>query len=893
MYGKSRSIHPSSIAIYLHDIMQRCTLFILILFFSFSLQAFHIVGGEVTYEYLGNNTYEVTLVVYRDCASINGADFDDPAFIGVFTGTGEFHSSYEFYDPFVTPIQTTVDFACTNISASACVEKGVYVQSISLPPNDAGYYIAYQRCCRNSTIQNLITPDEFGATYAAFIPPSSVAIGNSSPVFNDLPPIGLCVDIPFTFDHSAIDPDGDSLVYEFCTPYHGASQDAPQPVTPSPPPWASVVWSGGFNNGNQITADPVFTIDPVTGLMTGTPTQLGQFVLGVCVKEYRDGVLLSEVRRDFQFNAVSCPSAVLSSFSDMSQGVYCEGLEIEFQNLSANAENFLWQFGDGFSSTEFEPTHLFEGVGEFTVSLISEPGEVCADTSTVVYEITPNPDPLIQEPVLNCPDFTYDIGVGGDLTDVDTYIWTIDSPDGTEFTGPSLSEVVFSSAGQTYIDIEVFNTNGCSGENTLPFVVPIEPQAMIAPVLDPCQGLSIEFESLSTNADGLQWDFGDPGNVAGSVAANPTHVFSSSGTYTVSLIASSSVACSDETSIEVEVNPALEIEFIEPEPQCLPGNSFSFETSGNYTENADFLWTFDDSGIANSTMENPGPIQFEEEGTYLVEWTVTEGSCQAVEGEYVHVVDLLNVDFITEGTACAPYEAYIVDRTTGGSANNYTWSFGDETGSDFPGSVTHSYPEPGTYDISLTVESTFGCLDQETYTLTDAITVAPSPVAGFEFDPPFADINEPYVQVTSNALGADTCVYLIEGHSPVHDCDFFQEFLAGGQYEITQVVTNEYGCEDRLSADFRVNGHAFYAPNAITLNQDGLNDFFLPVVRGEIVEYRMVIYDRWGQVLFETEQVGMPWVPEYAHVGMHAYKVWVRDSYNTREVYQGTFLLMR
>ncbi|NNC83705.1 MAG: PKD domain-containing protein [Flavobacteriales bacterium] len=872
--------------------MCRWLLISLLVVFSFDLKSFHIVGGEITYQYLGNDTYEVTLIVYRDCLSA-GAPFDNPASIGVFNGVGQLEEVFSFDSPFITPVETTVDFSCTDINASACVEKGVYIQTINLPPNATGYYIAYQRCCRNSTIQNLVNPDEFGATYAAFIPPASLAEGNSSPVFNDLPPIGLCSDLPFSFDHGATDADGDSLVYEFCTPYNGASQDVPQPASPSSPPWSTVAWAGGFGVDYQISSDPEFTIDPQTGLMEGTPDELGQYVMGVCVKEYRDGQLLSEVRRDFQFNVVACPSAILASFSDLSFGIYCEGIEIEFENLSANADDFLWNFGDGFSSTEFQPTHTFNGVGEYTVMLISQPGDPCADTSTVVYEVAPNPSPLIMEPELVCPDNAYDISVAGELTDVVAYVWNIDSPDGPEFFDQNLEAIQFSSPGLTYIDVSVFNSNGCAGEYTLPFTVPDPPVATIATVFDACQGLTIEFESLSQFSDYLSWDFGDPGNPVTSSAANPTHNFSQSGLFTVTLTAGSDVACPDETSMEVEVNPDLEIDLLPIEPQCLPGNAFTFEAIGNYTDNATFVWSFDDSGIAESTAENPGTVTFDEEGTYQVMLTVTEGSCQAADGEYVYVVDVLDVDFVTESAGCAPYEAYFFDQTTGGADNNYSWNFGDETGADFPGSVGHTYNQPGNYTVTLTVESTFGCLGQETLTVENAIIVSPSPTADFILDPPFSDINSPSVQVTSTALGAEECVYLVEGNPPVFDCDFTQEFLTGGEYTITQVVTNEYGCEDRLEAPFRVNGHAFYAPNAITLNQDGLNDFFLPIVAGEIEEYRMVIFDRWGKVLFETDEVGVPWVPEYAHVGMHAYKVWVRDSYNTRELYEGTFLLLR
>ncbi len=874
--------------------MVRYILISLLLLIGVQSHAFHIVGGEITYEYEGNDFYEITLTVYRDCFS-SGAPFDDPAAIGIFLGDGSFYDVVSFFNPDITPVSTTVDFACTDISASACVEKGVYIQGILLPPSTSGYYIAYQRCCRNSTIQNLIIPDEYGATYAAFIPPSTVVEGNSCPVFNDLPPVGLCLDIPFTFDHGAEDIDGDSLVYELCTPYSGANQDVPQPAVPSPPTWPNVQWSAGFSVDNQITADPIFTLDPNTGLLQGTPTQIGQYVMGVCVKEYREGEFLSEVRRDFQFNVVACPSAVLASFADLNQGAFCEGVTIDFENQSANATSFLWDFGDGTTTSAENPSHLFSGVGEYIVTLISEPGEVCADTATTVYTIYPRPDPEILEPILNCPGNTYDLEVGGDLGVIDSYSWTIDSPDGPDFDSAALLEdISFNEAGLTYIEVIVTNSDGCEEEAVYPFDVPQAPVASITPITDPCQGLTIAFNSQSLFTNGLEWDFGELGAFDTDTVDNPIWTYGQSGEYTVTLTASSSVACENTTSIDIEVNPALEVDFMAPDPQCLEGNEFYFEGTGNYTANATFNWSFgDEATLANSSSESPGPISFGEQGNYEIIFTVTEGPCEATDWETIYVVEAVDVDFVTLSEGCAPYDAYFVDQTTGGSNLDYQWEFGDGSTSYFPGSVIHTYPNPGTYGVTLTVASTFGCLSEETVYLPDAVTVAPAPSANFVMDPPFADINSAFLNVTSTAVGSTNCIYLIEGTSPVEECDFSIEFLTGGQYDITQVVTNDYGCEDRITAPFTVTGHSFYAPNAITLNQDGLNDFFVPVVTGEIVQYNMQIFDRWGQVIFETDEVGMPWVPSYAHVGMHAFRVTLRDSYNVTQVYEGTFSLIR
>src|SRR6185503_15254508 len=96
-------------------------------------------------------------------------------------------------------------------------------------PISGGYDIVYVRCCRNATIQNIYSPNGSGATYATHIPDPGIATCNSSPYFVDFPPIVICANAPINFDHKAIDPDGDQLVYSLCTPYDGADSISPQP----------------------------------------------------------------------------------------------------------------------------------------------------------------------------------------------------------------------------------------------------------------------------------------------------------------------------------------------------------------------------------------------------------------------------------------------------------------------------------------------------------------------------------------------------------------------------------------------------------------------------------------------------------------------------------------
>jgi gliding motility-associated-like protein len=290
-----------------------------------SLLATHIVGAELYYECTDtvNHTYDITLKMYRDCENGQAA-FDDPIVLFVFDGaTDTLINTINVPKPLFTPEIVPANWdSCVGGIYNICVEEGVYRTTRTLLPRVGGYNLAWARCCRNQAITNLATPLGEGATFLAHIPGSAKAQCNSMPIFNQLPPIFLCANKPFYFDHSATDPDGDSLVYRLVDPYTGLdllgsgagnptqNPGAPPPVVDlanrmGPPPYATVTFATGydwfdpFGSGN-------FVLNSQTGFITVTPNQTGIFVFAISVFEYRNGVLISENRRDFQIHILNC-----------------------------------------------------------------------------------------------------------------------------------------------------------------------------------------------------------------------------------------------------------------------------------------------------------------------------------------------------------------------------------------------------------------------------------------------------------------------------------------------------------------------------------------------------------------------------------------------------------
>ena len=203
----------------------------------------------------------------------------------------------------------------------------------------------------------------------------------------------------------------------------------PVPNPPATPPYQEVEYIGGFSGTYPITSDPAMAIDPVTGVITGMPTSPGQYAIGICVSEYRDGELLSTTMRDFQFNVTLCDPNIQSVVAEQTPAQLCIGETITLDNGSINGSSYAWDFGvAGITddvSDEFEPTYTWPEPGDYWVSLVVNPGWPCADTSEALYQVWQPLDPVIVVDGFECDDgeelFTF--AVEGNIDGGASMLW--------------------------------------------------------------------------------------------------------------------------------------------------------------------------------------------------------------------------------------------------------------------------------------------------------------------------------------------------------------------------------------------------------------------------------------------------------------------------------------
>jgi len=302
----------------------------ILLFFSFFLLTIssygtHIVGGELFMINKGGYNYNIGLNLYFDDIHGNPSILTDENKIVV--------NIYRQGDNQLMDIFEINELKNSLISYNnpACSRGNdlrtrllFYSGNFYLDPNKynapEGYYIVWQRCCRNGGISNLQDPGGQGNTFYLEFPAvisSGNKVTNSSPNFSEIKGDYACINQLFNFDFSATDADGDELRYYLTTPFQGGDRNNPGGVTTTgtlininqPLPYSLINWAPGYNLNTVIpgsSPSQKMKIDLHSGLLSFTANKLGLFVFAVKCEEWRNGFKIGEVHRDFQIEVLDC-----------------------------------------------------------------------------------------------------------------------------------------------------------------------------------------------------------------------------------------------------------------------------------------------------------------------------------------------------------------------------------------------------------------------------------------------------------------------------------------------------------------------------------------------------------------------------------------------------------
>ena len=374
----------------------RYIIFILSVLFSFNANAGHIMGGEMFYEYLGNDEYRITVRQFLQTGDLQGtiyaqADADITIIIYNAAGTSLIQT-LDITQGTVVPFSNSKTDPCTGAQFDIIESQAVdFVQTVTLPSIPGGYLLTYYRCCRKDDMTNMAIDQGYGIE--VYIPELDVVGENDLPVFSNVPPTFICVGDSFKYDQHAVDNDGDELVYSICEtkvagdPFNMIYFDPDLDIAPATHTfYSNAIWNAGFAASDPLGNGSV-SIDQNNGVITGFADQIGKFVVSICVSEYRNGNLLNTVIRDFLVVATEdCPeftAGELSTGSDFFPNV-C-GNRAEFENNSKNATGYFWDFGvdenDSDTSIMKNPIYYYKEAGDYIVTFIAYDSiSQCSDT---------------------------------------------------------------------------------------------------------------------------------------------------------------------------------------------------------------------------------------------------------------------------------------------------------------------------------------------------------------------------------------------------------------------------------------------------------------------------------------------------------------------------------
>ena len=510
--------------------------------------------------------------------------------------------------------------------------------------------------------------------------------------------------------------------------------------------------------------------------------------------------------------------------------------------------NYLWTPSSALSNATIS-NPVASPTSSATYSLTVTSANGCTNSDAMTITVNPKPTPNFSSTIVcfNNPTFFADQSTGGDT------LWGWNFGDGNTSVQQSPSHT-YGSAGNFIVTLTTTNSFGCKDSIKKTIIInPLPLASFVSTTV--CIGNQTHFTDhsgiVSGNITGWGWNFGDPASGASNISntQNPSHQFSAAGTYNVILTVTSDSGCQSTTNLTAFVQAPPVAIFTAPNV-CL--NAITAFTDGSTGGGTQWFWQFGDGGTAS--VQNPTHTYLGY-GTYVVTLIVTSGgACKDTAVDTVTVNSLPIVNFSSD-TVCIGKPTAFSDLSFIPSGNiiAWHWQFGDGDTSSLQ-NPSHVYSSAGTYNVTLTVTSGRGCTSSVQLTAL----VHASPKAGFSFTP------GPIVSITDNVAFNDLSIGGVVNwawnfgdsvtsavQNPLH------VYSDTGTYIITQIVVSQYGCIDSIKHILKTEDYTFYIPNAVTLNGDGLNEFFFGKGIG-ITEYEMWIFDRWGNNIFYCRVPGLP-----------------------------------
>lgn len=307
----------------------------------------------------------------------------------------------------------------------------------------------------------------------------------------------------------------------------------------------------------------------------------------------------------------------------------------------------------------------------------------------------------------------------------------------------------------------------------------------------------------------------------------------------------------------------------------------------------EYHWDFGDG----TTSSNPsvGHHMYAAEGTYVITLTVSDGACMA---QHVQSVTISPVPPIVDFTynpseGCAPLTVTFTNLSLYADPMTYVWDFGEDGATSHEVNPTYTYRKEGKKTVTLTASNASG--EVVSVTKTDIIEVHPPVSAYFNIRPTVVQVPGGRVETDNQSVGATS--YLWDFGDGTTSTEFEPKHVyndpGDGTFDISLIAYNDFGCTDTLKLEgviHVVEGGRLLIPNAFSPDPSGpgggnsggnINDVFLPIMEG-VTEFQMLVFNRWGELLFETRDPNHGWDGYYkgqlCQQDVYVYKILAKFS---------------
>jgi PKD repeat protein len=578
---------------------------------------------------------------------------------------------------------------------------------------------------------------------------------------------------------------------------------------------------------------------------------------------------------------------VIAGFTGDTVG--CSPVVSSFTNSSTGSSSYQWNFGNGNMSNITSPIETFTGSNQtqiFTTSLVANSMYGCSDTTSI--NITVHPSAVASfssNTIVGCTPLS--VGFTNASFDYDNLIW--------DFGDGNFSNATTALVNHNYVNTnsitEIYNVeliattiHGCNDTATSQIEVypPVNADALLDTV--GCSPYFVQFQNNSTGANSYLWDLGN-GIISTLQSPDETYINQTVNPVTIPVVltSTSTYGCTDVYTNNIIVYPQPIASFLATPPV----QSFPL-TVVNITNNTVGTWSYDwDFGNGTgSTLQNPLPVDFLNIGSYTIELVISNPYCADTASQLVQIMPPPPVANFSGGqSGCAPVTVTFTNSSEYG--NTYLWDFGDGNTSIQENPV-YTYFFPGVYSVSLTVNGLSGT---DTKSLSEYIEVYPNAIANFDYQPIKVSTTGDKTFFYNQSANANNYLWNFGDGNTSNDEHPIYQYTKIGTFPITLVANNDYNCPDTLThatyISVEATGEVTF-PNAFVPNPNAAsggmydanvldNSIFHPISTG-VDEYHLVIYNRWGELVFETFDINQGWDGYYKGVvsAQDAY-VWKAD----------------